>query len=152
MEILWEMKIRRGLLMKFQYEFVEFVPDKLNDGVLYISIPYATVSHKCPCGCGQEVVTPLTPTDWRLIFNGVSVSLYPSIGNWSFDCKSHYWVKENRILWASQWSDEEIELNRNYDKKMKNNYYGEDHMIDLDSKKSEAGQRTWIDFLRDIFK
>src|SRR5712692_8520000 len=27
------------------------------------SMAYATVAHKCCCGYGKEVVTPLTPTD-----------------------------------------------------------------------------------------
>ncbi|PYT79987.1 MAG: hypothetical protein DMG40_13935 [Acidobacteria bacterium] len=73
------------------HEFVEYMPDQLKDGVLYVSIPFATGAHKCCCGCGQEVVTPLSPTDWKLIFDGRSISLDPS--NWSFPCKSHYWIR-----------------------------------------------------------
>ena len=57
------------------HRFVEYVPDELEDGVLYVSIPFATVSHRCCCGCRHEVVTPLTPTDWSLTFDGESVSL-----------------------------------------------------------------------------
>jgi len=34
------------------------------------------------------VVTPLSPTGWSLIFDGETVSLYPSIGNWNFPCRS----------------------------------------------------------------
>ncbi len=34
-----------------------------NERTLYISIPYVTAAHKCPCGCGEEIVTPLSPTD-----------------------------------------------------------------------------------------
>jgi hypothetical protein len=49
-----------------QHKFVEFIPDELDTGVLYISTTYATVVHKCCCGCGNEVVTPLTPNDWQL--------------------------------------------------------------------------------------
>jgi len=44
-----------------KHEFVEFIPDQLEDDTIYISIPYATVTHKCCCGCGTEVVTPLSP-------------------------------------------------------------------------------------------
>ena len=84
--------MKRELILR--HEFVEFIPDKLADGVVYVSIPYATVAHKCCCGCGMEVVTPLSPTDWELIFDGESISLDPSIGNWSFDCKSHYWIRQ----------------------------------------------------------
>jgi hypothetical protein len=34
--------------------------------------------------CGKEVVKPLSPTDWKLIFEGKFISLDLSIGNWSF--------------------------------------------------------------------
>ena len=29
-----------------------------------------------------------------------TVSLHPSIGNWSFPCRSHYWIRGNRVVWA----------------------------------------------------
>ena len=45
--------------------YVKFVPEPLDDGTLYIS-EYGTAVHKCCCGCGSEVVTPLGPTDWKL--------------------------------------------------------------------------------------
>ena len=80
-----------------QHKFVEFIPDVIEEGVLYISIEYCTAIHKCVCGCGNEVVTPLSPTDWELTFNGKTVSLDPSIGNWSFKCQSHYWIAKNSI-------------------------------------------------------
>jgi hypothetical protein len=63
------------------HEFVEFIPDAIEEGKIYVSIGYATAIHKCACGCGREVVTPLSPTDWKLIFDGKTVSLDPSIGN-----------------------------------------------------------------------
>ncbi len=63
------------------HEFVEYIPEHLKDGTVYVSIPFATAAHKCCCGCGKEVVTPLTPTDWQLTFDGETISLEPSIGN-----------------------------------------------------------------------
>lgn len=83
-----------------QHEFVEFIPEILNDDTLYISIEYHTAAHNCMCGCGNRVVTPITPKSWILSFNGKAVSLSPSIGNWSFKCESHYWIKNNEILWC----------------------------------------------------
>jgi len=62
------------------------------------------------CGCNNEVVTPLSPTDWQLTFDGESVSLNPSIGNWSFKCKSHYWIVKDTIKMARKWSDDEIRI------------------------------------------
>lgn len=98
------------------HEFVEFIPDKLSPGKLYISIPYKTASHMCCCGCGQEVVTPISPTDWRVTFNGQSATLDPSIGNWSFDCRSHYLIVNDRIHWAEEWTPELIERGRERDR------------------------------------
>ena len=95
-------------LKRITPEFVEFIPERLKDGVLYISIPYATASHNCACGCGQRVVTPIKPMDWSLGWNGEEVSLDPSIGNWSFPCRSHYWIRHNRIVWSRPYSDYEI--------------------------------------------
>lgn len=112
----------RKKIPHFQYKFVEFIPELIDDDVLYISIPYATAIHRCACGCGQEVITPLSPTDWRVIFDGKSVSIDPSIGNWSFDCQSHYFIRRNRVLWCEQWSKERINLGRAYDAYKKKNY------------------------------
>jgi hypothetical protein len=48
----------------------------------------------------MEVVTPLKPAKWQLSEQNGTVSLHPSIGNWSFACQSHYWIEGNQILWA----------------------------------------------------
>jgi hypothetical protein len=98
------MKTSRELV----HEFVEYVPDVLKDGTVYVSIPFSTVIHRCCCGCGSQVVTPLSPTDWKLTFDGESITLYPSIGNWSFECQSHYWIENNRVIWAEHWSEGRI--------------------------------------------
>ena len=81
--------------------FVEFIPDQLEPGVLYISHRYSTASHLCCCGCGHEVVTPLNAAKWRMKEDAGAVSLIPSVGNWSFPCRSHYWIKANRVQWAA---------------------------------------------------
>src|SRR5579864_2732157 len=105
------------------HEFVQFIPEELKEGTVYISVRFATVSHLCPCGCKNKVVTPLKPTDWNLIFDGKTISLHPSIGNWSFACRSHYWITNNRVRWAGDWSKERIEAARAYDRRAKERYY-----------------------------
>ena len=70
--------------MKLAHEFVDSIPEELEDGVLYVSIRFGTVVHKCACGCGEEVVTPLGPAEWRLTYDGKTVSLAPSIGKLEF--------------------------------------------------------------------
>ena len=93
-------------------EFVEFLPERLADGVIYVSIEHATAAHLCGCGCRLAVYTPLSPTDWRMIYDGETVSLHPSIGNWSFPCRSHYWVERGRLRWAEDWSPAQIARGR----------------------------------------
>jgi len=90
-------------MKNLQHKFVDLIPDELEEEVLYITIEYCTAIHKCVCGCGNEVVTPLSPNDWKLTFNGKSVSLYPSIGNWGFECKSHYWIKNDKVFFIENW-------------------------------------------------
>src|SRR5271170_515158 len=96
-------------------KFVEFIPRELEANTIYVSIPYATVIHNCCCGCGNRVVTPLSPADWKLIFDGRSISLEPSIGNWSYPCRSHYWIRNNFVVWSDQWSDEQVDAVRKND-------------------------------------
>jgi hypothetical protein len=112
------------------HQFVETIPKELNNNVLYISLKYNTIIHKCPCGCGEEVVTPLSPYDWKLTYNGESISLYPSIGNWNYKCRSHYWIKNSTVVWSGNMEDEQILLHRKQNDQIKinasqnkNNYY-----------------------------
>ncbi len=85
--------------MKINHKFVDNIPEFLEKNTIYVSIKYSTSIHSCCCGCGNEVVTPLSRNDWKLTFDGESVSLYPSIGNWNFPCKSHYWINQDQIQW-----------------------------------------------------
>jgi hypothetical protein len=109
--------------MEITHRFVDFIPEQIEQGILYISIEYCTAIHKCVCGCGNEVVTPLSPTDWELTFNGKTVSLNPSIGNWGFECKSHYFISKGKIRHARRWKDWEIEKGREDDVKDKKQYF-----------------------------
>ena len=106
-----------------KHKFVEFIPDYLEDDVIYISLQYKTVVHKCVCGCGNEVVTPLTPIDWKLTFDGRTISLFPSIGNWSFECQSHYWIINNEIKFSNKWTTKKIDSNRQNDLERKKKYF-----------------------------
>lgn len=78
-------------------QVVEFIPDSLEDGILYISIKYATAVHKCACGCQNLTVTPLNVNGWSLSLSNGNASLTPSIGNYSFKCKSHYFITDNEV-------------------------------------------------------
>jgi hypothetical protein len=69
------------------------------------------------------VVTPFSPTDWKLYFDGENVSLEPSIGNWSFPCRSHYWIRGGEVRWAANMSKHAIEAGRQHDRQRKAAYY-----------------------------
>jgi hypothetical protein len=96
-------------------EFVDRIPKTLSEGVLYISRKYSTAAHNCYCGCGVKIVTPIKPGRWQLVLDGDRASLYPSVGNWSSACQSHYWIRNNQIEWARSYSDAEIAANRQDD-------------------------------------
>ena len=114
---------QKSSMKTLTHEFIEFVPDVLEEGVLYISVLHCSAIHKCVCGCGNEVVTPISPDDWQLSFNGKTISLRPSIGNWNFDCKSHYWITNNEIKYASSWKEYQLELEQKTHKKPKKNLF-----------------------------
>ena len=109
--------------MKLRHEFVDHIPEELDDGVLYVSMRFGTVVHRCACGCGEEVVTPLGPVEWRLTYDGKAVSLEPSIGNWSFPCRSHYWIEEGTVRWARSFSETEVALVRQEAGTRRNRYF-----------------------------
>jgi hypothetical protein len=134
-----------------KHQFVEFIPEELERETVYISIRFATASHLCVCGCGNKVVTPIRPTDWKLIFDGKTVSLDPSVGNWSFPCQSHYWIRNNRVKWAPKWSREQIERARHSDDVAKERYFDADaatteSVATVSQPESNNRKRTWWRF------
>ena len=83
-------------------------PGVLEEGVLYLSKECELAVHKCCRGCGEDVITPLNTARWQLDRHDGRVSLHPSIGNSKFACRSHYWIRNNRVIPSSDIDDEEI--------------------------------------------
>ena len=104
-------------VVSIKHEFVEFIPKERQEGVLYVSIPYATAVHNCFCGCGLKVVTPISPVGWQLTFDGETVTLFPSVGSWNFPCRSHYFIRRDTVVWGGNMSQYEIERGRARDQK-----------------------------------
>jgi hypothetical protein len=129
---------------RVDHEFVAFIPEQLKEGRVYVSIPYATASHLCLCGCGQKVVTPLSPAGWKLTFDGETVSFHPSIGNWSFKCQSHYWIKSNRVQWAGRLTGDEIAHNRAHDRAVRQTHYGAQTGKALESAPAEPKPKSSV--------
>lgn len=96
------------MIERIRLEAVEFMPAQLELGVLYVSEKYRTAAHLCACGCGEKVRTQLGDLGWRLIKGRSGPTLYPSIGNWQKPCRSHYYIRNGRILWQGAWTDEEV--------------------------------------------
>jgi hypothetical protein len=86
--------------------FVEFMPEDMEQGKMYISKKFCLAIHLCLCGCGKQSVTPLdkivTETTeivtnmplggWILTERRGKVSLTPSILS---PCKAHYIITNN---------------------------------------------------------
>jgi len=125
---------------RLEHRFVEHIPETIERGVLFISMDYGTAAHSCCCGCGEEVVTPFTPTDWKMTFDGETVSLHPSIGSWSLACRSHYVIKHGRVIEAEPWTDEQVETERRRDRAAKARHYGA--VVPEDSLGSRTTQPT----------
>ena len=114
---------------RIRHEFVALAPKTLEEGVLYVSVEYGSAVHNCFCGCGVKVATPFTPTDWKLTFDGDTVSLSPSVGNWDLPCRSHYVIKRDVVHWAGDMTRAEIAGGRAADRRRKGAYYG-DRLLD----------------------
>lgn len=118
--------------------FVDGFPNDPEEGTLYISIKFRSAMHLCCCGCGNEIATPIRPTDWAFTYDGESISLHPSIGNWSLPCRSHYWIKNGTVIEAPSWSKGEIERGRIYDINKKTDYYNASTVA-----KEKKGNSLW---------
>lgn len=96
------------MIKRIQLETVEFMPAQLEPGVLYVSEKYRTAAHLCACGCGEKVRTQLGDLGWRFTKGRSGPTLYPSIGNWQKPCRSHYFIRDGRVLGQGNWTDEEV--------------------------------------------
>ena len=135
-------------------EFVEIIPPELTEGKLYVSMIYATTVHLCACGCGNKVVLPLSPAEWQMFFDGEAVSLTPSIGNWEFPCRSHYWITGNAIKWAAPWTKEQIEAGRRRDQADLDSYFTSRAAVASDEQSAAETPRRkrWLGRIRRLFR
>lgn len=99
--------------------FVHEIPEALEDGILYVCEECQVALHNCACGCGEEVSTPFVRTEYSLTMHDGEASIWPSIGNHDFACKSHYVIRRGEILWAGRMSRAEIEWGRQKDRALK---------------------------------
>ena len=100
-----------------EHKFIDIIPIEIENNVLYISLKYNVTKHLCPCGCGSEIVATLSPVRYQLYYDGKTVSLTPSFGNWLHECKSHYLIKKDKVVWANPMSKNKMEAVIKKDKK-----------------------------------
>lgn len=86
--------------------------EPLEDGVLYVvdskDQKEQFVEYNCPCGCGKTVWIPYYVKNqqkeqfpsWGFSENAGKVTLSPSVYSTGFPCKSHYFVRENKVQWC----------------------------------------------------
>lgn len=110
-------------MKKIKHKFTRYIPEDLEENTLYISTKFNTAIHLCICGCDNKVVTPLSPIDWSMKYNGKTISLDPSIGNWNFECKSHYWITDSVIIHSKKWTNKQIELVQKQEQQEKHDYF-----------------------------
>jgi len=132
--------------MKFELQRVQYMPQELKPGVLYVSEEFGIAIHLCACGCGSKIKTPLGPTEWSVKDTKSGPTLRPSVGNWQEKCHSHYWITRGDIVWVEKWTPEQIASGRHYEEERRRAYYD-----DLDRKRSGTMQRLWR-WLKDLFK
>lgn len=109
--------------VRFRHEVVVSIPETLQANTLYLTTEEDVAGHLCACGCGREVITPLSPTDWSITIDRRGASLSPSIGNWAFPCRSHYFIWNGVVVWARDMSDKAVAQGRRRDKERKLGYY-----------------------------
>lgn len=129
--------------VQYRHEVLDSIPEALEANILYVTKEGDVAGHLCACGCGREVITPLSPTDWSLTVDRRGVSLDPSIGNWAFACRSHYFIWDGVVVWAGDMSHEAIALGRQRDKAFKALHYQrqgslEDEMLLVPALKPES--------------
>lgn len=79
-------------------KYGEYVPNKelMKEREVYISEEFNTSIHLCLCGCKELVVMPLNKSyGWTYTKDNGKVSFTPSVGNYSFPCRSHYIITNN---------------------------------------------------------
>lgn len=111
------------MIKKFVVLTVISMPLTLQEGILYVSLENEVVGHLCPCGCGSKVLIRIGKAGWDYIEDQGKVTIFPSLGNWELPCRSHYWIRKNKIKWAGNWTDEEIEESRQSDIEKKRQYF-----------------------------
>lgn len=62
-----------------------------------------------------------------MTYDGETVSLHPSIGNWQLKCRSHYVIDRGRVIEAGPWTRKQVAAEQARDKRAKADHYALDN-------------------------
>lgn len=69
------------------------------------------------------------------------------VGNWCFECRSHYWIKRNKIHWSVNFNDEQIARVKQKDQQANVKHYDK-----IEESKQTKTPKKWYDWFLSIFK
>lgn len=75
----------------------------IRPGVLYIGRISHEIKFYCPCGCGTIITLPTSGKTNRSVMidgNEATVTIEPSFRHDDLPCKSHYFIRDNKVLWV----------------------------------------------------
>lgn len=75
-------------------------PEEMEPGKIYIGLQWGWSGHLCPCGCGKPVNISHQREGRTLLVEANRVTLWPSIGLPNHACRSHYFIVNNKVVWA----------------------------------------------------
>lgn len=98
--------------MTYRVDKVERLPEVLDENVVYLSEEYGLAALKCACGCGHRV-TLLVGDGHTVKEIGGLADISPSVGVWDAACRSHFWIRNGKVIWATEFSEAEIRVAMN---------------------------------------
>jgi hypothetical protein len=94
--------------VNYRLEHVLRLPEALEEGVVYVSEEYEVAALNCACGCGHKITLLLDDGHEIRDVEGMP-NVWPSIGVWDAQCRSHFFIRNGEVLWAEHWSEEKIQ-------------------------------------------
>ena len=95
--------------MKYRYMPIEYIPDKLDPGIVYHNKEFEIAALLCPCGCGHRI-SLLVPDSHQIYSENGLVTIEPSISVCDSTCKSHFYIKSGNIKWFHAFSESQVHL------------------------------------------
>ena len=123
---------------------VQFMPKELQPGILYYAEEYGAAAHLCACGCGSKIRTPIDTVEWAIEEEEDGPSLWPSVGNWQKPCRSHYVIRNGRVIWCKTWTEREIQEGRQLEHEKRVAH------LDKKNRRNKGSRKLW-DWLRGFF-